>query len=334
METNIKIFDGHNDTLTTASLAGKDGPDIFVAGCPDIHIDLPKSVAGSLVGGCFAVFVDAPEGIDRLSHAYSAEMADKYIDLFSAIEARSNGKLKFCRSYSDIDQAFSDSTLAALLHFEGAEPIAEDLSDLQYWYDRGLRSLGICWSRQNVFGRGVGFGFGNSSDNGPGLSAAGKELVRQCNHLGIMLDVSHLNAKGLADTLNISTDPVVISHGCCWELCSSPRNYTDDQIKAVADSGGLIGVNFYVGFLRSDGKDDPNTSLSEIVRHIDRIVNLVGIDHVALGSDFDGARIPVELQNAAGLQKIIKLLSQSGYSQSEIKKIASKNWLKVIQNII
>ncbi len=330
---NIKIFDGHNDTLTADALAGSGGAERFVNGCEGVHIDLPRSRQGGLAAGCFAIFIDTPEGQEVLGHYQAVDSVGRYVDFLTDIQAFSHGQVQLCRNISEIRSAMDSDKLAVLLHFEGAEPIAEDLANLEYWYGRGLRSLGICWSRQNCFGKGVCFGFGNSSDNGPGLTAAGKELIRQCNRLGIIVDGSHLNARGLADMLNISNSPVVISHGCCWELCHSPRNYTDDQIRAVADSGGLIGVNFYVGFLRSDGKKDTDTPISVILRHIEHIANLVGIDHVAFGSDFDGAQVPDTLADVAGLPKIIDLLVQAGYSESEIKKIASENWLRVVGDI-
>lgn len=328
----LRIFDGHNDTLT--AIKGQEGITGFLQGGSRLHIDLAKARSGNMAGGCFAVFIDAPDKGRPLSHGYASIEAEKCIDLLEELQKRSEGEFCLCRNSADIANVISRDSVAAILHFEGAEPISADLSDLECWYGKGLRSVGLTWSRANAFGLGVGFGFGQSSDNGPGLTYAGFELVRQCQEMGIMVDLAHLNAAGISDVLRISQKPVVISHGCVWNLSHSPRNYTDDQIRAVADTGGLIGVNFHVGFLRVDGKDESDTPLELISRHIEYIADLAGIEHVALGSDFDGATMPDDLKDAAGFPRIIRELQQSCFTTSEIEKIALGNWQRVIRDNI
>ena len=334
MEKSLKIFDGHNDTITSEFFNSSNSVGEFINGTTDLHIDLGKAKAGGLAGGFFAVFIEAEEGKKTVSYELAQEKASRYIDLFVNIESVSSGKLTFCKSYSQLLTAMENDSLAAFLHFEGAEPVSPDLSDIEQWYSKGLRSIGITWSRENAFGSGVGFEFGTSNDSGPGLTQAGGDLVAKCNELGIVVDVSHLNAKGIVDVLDISSKPVVISHGCAWELAHSPRNYTNEQLKRIADTGGLIGVNFYVGFLRSDGKSQTDTPIELIIHHIDQMVNTVGIDHVALGSDFDGAQVPDELKDASGLPMVILALEKAGYNSEQIEKIANKNWLRVVKEII
>lgn len=331
MEIITKIFDGHNDTLTSGLDSSSELLHEFINGTTDKHIDLGKAQAGGLAGGFFAVFVRALEGEKQVGYERAGVQAEKYIELLEKIESLSQGKLQFCRSHADLQLAMEKDSLAAFLHFEGAEPVKPDMSDIKHWYDRGLRSIGITWSRENAFGCGVGFEFGTSNDSGPGLTVAGKTLVENCNDLGIIVDVSHLNARGIDDVIAVSNKPVVISHGCAWQLSNSPRNYTDSQLKMIADSGGLIGVNFYVGFLRADGQEQTDTPLELIIRHMDYMVNLVGIDHVALGSDFDGATVAAELKDASGLPKIITALQKAGYSNGQIEKIAYRNWRRVIK---
>jgi membrane dipeptidase len=220
--------------------------------------------------------------------------------------------------------------LAIIFHIEGAEAIDPNLDTLYVLREAGLRSLGIVWSRANVFASGVPFHFPLSPDVGPGLSDAGRALVQTCNELGIMLDLSHLNEKGFWDVAHLSQAPLVATHSCAHALCPSARNLTDKQLDAVAESGGIVGINYHVGFLRTDGDSKAETSLSEIVRHLTYIADRIGIDHVALGSDFDGATMPGDLKDVAGLPKLIAALQTHGYDEAALRKIAYQNWLRVL----
>jgi membrane dipeptidase len=222
--------------------------------------------------------------------------------------------------------------ITAIVHMEGAEPIASDLSNLESWYDRGLRSIGIVWSRANAFAEGVPFRFPSSPDTGAGLTAAGRELVRACNRLGILVDLSHLNERGFRDVAALSDAPLVATHSNAHALCASSRNLTDGQLGAVRDSGGIVGVNFAVSFLRADGRLQPaETGLEEIVRHVDYLVESIGIDHVGFGSDFDGAVVPAALGGVAGLPALLEALGAAGYDESALEKITHENWLRVLQ---
>jgi membrane dipeptidase len=204
------------------------------------------------------------------------------------------------------------------------------MENLKGYYDQGLRSLGITWSRSNGFGHGVPFEFDTSPDTGPGLTTAGKHLVRECNRLGIMIDLSHLNEKGFWDVASITDSPLVATHSAAHRICPSTRNLTDKQIDAVGETDGIIGINFHVGFIRSDGKGDSDTPIDDIIKHADYVANRIGVDHVALGSDFDGATMPDELGDVSGLPKLIAALSRGGFSDHEIRKIAHENWLRVL----
>jgi membrane dipeptidase len=218
-----------------------------------------------------------------------------------------------------------------LFHIEGAEAIDPELEALEVLYQAGLRSLGIVWSRPNLFATGVPFAFPQSPDVGPGLTAAGKALVRACNELGVLLDLSHLNEKGFWDVAKLSAAPLVATHSGAHALCASARNLTDSQLDAVRDTGGVVGVNFHVGFLRADGRTDPTTSLAEIVRHVDYMVEHMGIAHVALGSDFDGATMPGDLRDVAGLPNLVAALRAAGYDDAALRRIAYENWLRVLR---
>jgi membrane dipeptidase len=214
---------------------------------------------------------------------------------------------------------------------EGAEAIAPDLSNLEHWYARGLRSIGPVWSRANAFASGVPFRFPSTPDIGPGLTDAGRALVSACNRLGILVDLSHLNEAGFWDVAALSSAPLVATHSNAHALCPASRNLTDAQLDAIRDSGGLVGVNFAVTFLREDGIQVPDTPLSEIVRHVLYLAERMGIDHVALGSDFDGAVVPLELGGAAGLPKLVDALRAAGFDDAAVAKITHENWLRILR---
>ena len=144
------------------------------------------------------------------------------------------------------------------------------------------------------------FAFPHSPDTGPGLTDAGKQLVRACNRLGIMIDLSHLNEQGFWDVAKLSDAPLVATHSNAHALCASSRNLTDKQLDAIKESDGMVGLNFAVGFLREDGANDADTPIDVMVRQIDYLAERVGIDRVGFGSDFDGAKMPRELGDVAG----------------------------------
>ena len=230
-----------------------------------------------------------------------------------------------------MDQAaLNDGLPVAVLHLEGAEPIDTDLEALETWYAAGLRSLGPVWSRANVFGHGVPFRCPSSPDTGPGLTDLGKALIGDCNRLKILIDLSHLNERGFWDTAAISDAPLVATHSNAHAISPHSRNLTDRQLAAIGETGGVAGVNFAVSFLRPDGRHDKNTPIGLIVRHIEHMIKHAGEDSVGFGSDFDGAMIPAELGNAAGLQILVQALRQRGFGEPLIEKLCFRNWLRVL----
>ena len=217
-----------------------------------------------------------------------------------------------------------------MLHLEGAEAIDPRLEALELWYEAGLRSLGPVWSRANAFGHGVPFIYPSSPDTGPGLTAAGRRLARRCAELGVLVDVSHLNAAGFWDIAGMDLAPIVASHSAAHALCPCSRNLTDEQLDAIAGSDGLVGVVFATDFLRSDFADDPDTPIEAIADHARYMADRIGARHVGLGSDFDGATIPSALGDAAGLPRLIDALSMVGFTHAEVAAIAWGNWRRVL----
>ena len=332
------VFDGHNDALLRADAA------TLAAGYDEGHVDVPRAKAGGLAGGIFAVFVESAADvfadIELSAGGYSVPLPPPvpHEDALAAATTsaarlftlEAQGSVRVVRSTADLDRSLADGRLAAVLHLEGAEAIDRDLANLEDWYAAGLRSLGPVWSRPNDFGHGVPFRFPASPDTGPGLTPAGERLVRRCNELGIAVDCSHLNEQGFYDVARISQAPLIASHSGAHALCPSTRNLTDEQLRAVATTGGLVGVVFAVPFLRADGADDTDTPLSVLVEHVRHVAEVAGIDHVALGSDFDGAPVPDALGDVAGLPRLLDALRADGFSEAEVEAIAWGNWRRVL----
>lgn len=333
------IFDGHNDVLTREDHA------LFVAGRPDGHLDLPRMRAAGMRGGIFALFTSsegvADEPLSRddgiIEFAYAPPVPHERAAAHAAAAAgrllalERHGNLRVARSVADLDAAASDDgPPAAVMHLEGAEAIAPDLEALELWYAAGLRSLGPVWSRANAFAEGVPFISPSLPDTGSGITEAGSALVRRCAELGILVDVSHLNAAGFWDLARLELAPLVASHSAAHAICPTSRNLTDDQLDAIGASGGLVGIVFAVPFLRPDFAEDPDTPLQLIARHVRYVADRIGADHVALGSDFDGATIPAALGGAAGLPALLDALGTAGFSDPELDAIAWANWRRVL----
>jgi membrane dipeptidase len=346
----LSIFDGHNDTLLSLYTGERGEGATFFERSEKGHIDLPRARAGGFGGGFFAVYVPPevkPDHIDRsqfatpdgfevplpapLERSYAQRVAIAVSASLFRIEAASDGQLKVVRTADELAACLREGVIAAILHFEGAEAIDPELNALEVFYQAGLRSIGPVWSRPTAFGHGVPFAFPRSPDTGPGLTEAGRELVRACNRLGIMLDLSHLNERGFWDIAELSDAPLVATHSNAHALCRSTRNLTDKQLDAIKESDGMVGLNFHVGFLREDGGDQADTPLDVMVRQIDYLVERLGIDRVGLGSDFDGATMPLEIGDVSGLPKLVAALRAGGYDDAALRKLAHENWVRVLR---
>jgi membrane dipeptidase len=345
----IPIFDGHNDVLLRLMRKSESdgGTASFLEGDGAGHLDLPRIRAGGFVGGLFAVFVPSADFSERddlmqkpeydvplpqkteLTQAQSA--AFQMVSLLFRIVRLSDGAVRLCRDVGEIRASIDAGALATVLHLEGAEPIDGDFRMLEILHEAGLRSLGLVWSRPNIFGHGVPFRFPSSPDTGPGLTDAGRALVEACNDLGILIDLSHLNEKGFWDVASLSTAPLIATHSNVHAICLNSRNLTDKQLAAIRESGGLVGLNFASGFLRSDGRMMADTPLEDMVRHTDHLIEHLGVDGVGFGSDFDGAVVPTGLGSVEGLPRLVDAYRAAGYDDATLKKLCSENWLGVLE---
>lgn len=349
----IPVIDGHNDTLTAIRAAPPDEARSFLRRSPFGHIDLPRAREGGLAGGFFAVFTETPgyvrvrepllgpdgEAIPggwsvplppRLRRDVALRHAVSVISDLYRIERDSGGQVEVVRATAALRRCMHEGRLGAVLHIEGAECIDTRLEALDVLVAAGLRSLGLVWSRANAFATGVPFDFPRSPDTGPGLTAAGRRLVASCNRLGVLVDLSHLNEAGFWDVARITKAPLVCTHSGVHALCPSPRNLTDEQLDMIRDTGGVVGINFHVGFLRADGNPDAGASLVQIVEHARYAADRMGVAHVALGSDFDGAVMPGDLGDVTGLPRLLTALEDGGFTRDEVEAIAHGNWLRVL----
>ena len=342
----IASFDGHNDAVQQIAEYREGGRD-FLARSEDGHLDLPRAREGGMVGGLFALFAKAQHSrqndLTRTADGYEVRLADPLdppyaratiaaqLGALKRMVARADGKIRWATTPDGIEAGRRDDAFVIVLHLEGAEAIDADLDGLEQLYASGLRSLGPVWSRPNLFAHGVPFAFPRSPDTGPGLTDAGKALVRACNRLGIMLDVSHLNERGFWDLASISTAPIVATHCCAHAICRSTRNLTDRQLDAIAESRGVVGFNFSVSDVRPDAHRDPDIPVETMVRHLGYLVERMGDDHVALGSDFDGAMMPRPVGDASRLPNLIQALRTHGFDDATLRKIAFDNWMRVFR---
>jgi membrane dipeptidase len=343
----VPIFDGHNDVLLRLyKRGGADSPKAFLDGEAKGQLDLPMAQQGGFAGGMFAMFVPSPaappateaprpaEGEIRMPATVELAPAQRAVfamlSLLLRIERESQGRVRVCRSVDDIEQALKDGVLAPVIHIEGAEAIDADFALLDVLYAAGLRSLGPVWSRPNAFGHGVPFLCPSSPDTGPGLTDLGKELIRVCNQRRILIDLSHLNERGFWDVAAISDAPLVATHSNAHALSPHSRNLTDKQLAAIRETGGMVGVNFAVSFLRPDGRHDGDTPVDLVVDHIAHLIAHAGEDCVGIGSDFDGAKIPTGIANAAGLPNLVAAMRERQFGDALIEKVCFKNWLRVL----
>ncbi|WP_367110134.1 dipeptidase [uncultured Psychrobacter sp.] len=355
MNTQPIIFDGHNDLLTRLWLSAAGDPvHDFIHGTLPGHLDLQRCRQAGWMGGLFSIFLppyayvknNHPEKLSSPSNLNSDSDSDSdftpqqvidicctQLKLAQQLQDRSEGLIQICTTLAQIKACQHNQQLAIVLHLEGAEALAIKPELLDTFYDAGLRSIGPLWNRKTIFGDGLNASFPHSPDTGSGLTKQGKDLILACSKKRMIIDVSHMNERAFWDTAEIINQPLVATHSNAHALCPQARNLTDRQLAAIKDSGGLVGVNFDVAFLRSDGQRDTQTSLDVIVDHLAYLVDHLGEDQVGFGSDFDGCLLPDELADVSDMDKLIARMQQRHFSDTLIEKITSKNWFEFLDKI-
>lgn len=327
------------------------------------HVDFPKLKRGGVDGAFFALYVPG-----NLETEEAFEYSQRLLEgVERAVEANSSS-VAFA---TDSAQAFSnkqEGRFSVFLGLENGSPIGNSFDRLKWFYDRGVRYVTLCHSSDNQ----ICDSCASKVKRWRGLSPFGKELVAEMNRLGILIDVSHISDASFYDVLKYSDRPVVATHSCCRALCPHPRNMTDDMIRSLASAGGVIQINFYPLFLDSgfaevlsgsgleekggyvekefinDPSDPlkraawnriqdeiqalPRPSFKLIADHIDHVVALAGIDHVGIGSDFDGIEVtPEGMEDISMMPKLFEELRRRGYSEADLEKIASGNFFRILE---
>lgn len=349
IKSPFPVFDGHNDTLLKLEIEAIRGTErSFFDRSDNGHLDFVRAQEAGFAGGLFAMFVPSNPQQDfsrpfnpkdavnfqAVPQKLAFDFTMRLLERAERIAADSNGTVVICRTPEENLSVIENGQLAISLHIEGAEAIDPQFYALEDLHKRGLRSLGLVWSRENAFGYGVPMAHPSSPDIGPGLTGAGRDLVRACNRLGIMLDLSHLNEKGFWDVARITERPIVASHSNAHSICASSRNLTDKQLDAIKESGGLVGINFHVAFLRPDGGFSRDTSLEVLADHAAYLLDRMGEDCVALGSDFDGCMLPGDLGDVTGLARLMEVLDARGFSSQVLEKIAFRNWMAALEKAV
>lgn len=306
------VLDAHADTV----LALEAGRALDVWGDAG-HADLPRLLAGGVRYQVFALFIE-PD--------YKPERAlARVLHLWDTLRRALDGRVQLCTGPQDLAaEAIPPGRLGAILSIEGGEVVGTDLAILRVLHHLGVRAMGLTWNERNAIADGAG-----ESDAGGGLTRFGRSLVAEMNRLGMIVDVSHLCRRAFWDVLAVSRRPVVASHSNARALCDHVRNLDDEQIRALASGGGVLGMNFFADFLDADpGRAD----IARVCDHIDHICGLVGPEHVGLGSDFDGiSRAPVGLEDVSRLPALTEALLRRGYSEQDLGGILGGNFLRVFR---
>ena len=293
------------------------------------HVDFPKLRAGGVDGAFFAIYIPADlEGEEALNHAES---------LLSYVEVTLAAHPDKAALATTAEQAYTNrdnGLFSVFLGLENGSPIGSSLELLDKFYYRGVRYMTLCHSRDNL----ICDSCASRVKRWHGLSPFGREVVAEMNRLGMLVDVSHVSDETFYDVLKYSSKPVVATHSCCRALADHPRNMTDDMIRALAEKGGVIQINFYPVFLdgsfhEEDMHTAPRPSYKRIVDHIDHVVSLVGIEHGGIGADFDGIDVaPEGLENISMMPKVFEEMRRRGYSENDIAKVASENFLNALSS--
>ncbi len=281
-------------------------------------------------GGINAVWIAAWVNPERHYGKAAVQRTMALIDYFNTIVASSNHKLVFCETASDVRKAVNDNKIALLLAVEGGVSLNNDLDMIREYRKLGVRRINLCWNGDlDWVGSAYAKKGGKLHITGKGLNEFGIKVVKEMNNNGIVIDCSHASDQTIRDVLRVTSKPIICSHSNCRALSAVPRNLPDDLIINIAKNGGVIGINFYPPHLQSKG-GRPN--VDTVVAHINHVVKLAGIDHVGIGSDFDGIEETMpQLSNASKFPGLVKSLKQHGYSDTDLKKILGENFLRVLE---
>ena len=359
------VADTHNDVL----LRAMEGQNILEYH-PESHSDLEKFKLGGVDLQVFSIWVSPDEKEKKYF-----ENANNMINKLNFLISRVPKDWGLAKSYQDITYNSRKNKMSCVIGVEGGHIIGRDISKLEALHNRGMRYLGLTWNNSNhIASSAKDETFNRNSLSNIGLSDFGSEVIQKCNDLGVIIDVSHAGEQAFWDVVDQSQEPIIASHSSVYELCPHYRNLKDDQIKAIAKTGGAVFINFYPGYIDSTfqqkaeiinmkyeveldilaEKYDPFSnqywfeemkllkhekariapSINDVIKHISYIVNLVGVDYVGIGSDYDGVEImPTGLENVSKLPFLTKKLIEHGYTIREVRKILGGNFKRIFKEV-
>ena len=358
------VADTHNDIL----LRAMQGDDIL-SNHPDTQSDLAKLEMGGVDLQVFSVWVSPVEFIE----SEYFQVADNMINKLEFLCTRVPDKWRIINTYQDINYNQKRNIMSCMIGIEGGHVIGNDITKVQYFYDRGMKYLGLTWNNSNSIASSAKDEFEiKSSLRHIGLTEFGRKVIRECNRLGVMIDISHAGEKTFWDVIDLTSEPIIASHSSVYTLCPHYQNLKDDQLVAIGKNGGVVFVNFYPGYIDSTylekadmikmkyelerqilaEKYDTNStsywyaeskilkheksrivpSINDVIKHIKYISDLIGVDHVGLGSDYDGVDImPAGLEDVTKLPFLTKKLLENGFTIREVRKILGGNFKRVFK---
>ena len=305
------IVDSHNDTIMAHKRLGIS----LNERTSKTQVDIPRLREAKVDVAFFAV------DVTRAVKNYLTYALDAF-GFFDRNLEHTSTEVSIVATKRDLFEAIRSGNLAIIMAIENSDATEGSLDVLRMLFKLGVRSIGLTHNTRSLAADGVG-----ESRTGGGLTNFGVQLVEEMNRLGIVVDLAHISEKGFWDALEVSKKPLIVSHGNCKALCNHRRNLTDDQIRGLASKGGVIGVTFVPAFV-----DEKKPSLSRLIDHVDHIVDVAGIDHVGIGSDFDGGG--TLLKDVMELPKITERLLERGYGEGEVKKILGENFLRVLSEVL
>jgi len=310
---NFIVFDAHCDVILKLTDENKE---LYANTC---HFDLQRAIEYGGFVQFFAAFISPDD-----TNAYLRCM--NMIEKFNTEAAKNAEHITIIRKYSDIADALAQNKVAAILTIENGAALQGDMNKLEEFYKLGVRSIGLTWNGSNEIACGVG---GDSLPHG--LTPFGFDVVRRMNELGILVDVSHINEASFWDVVDTSIAPIIASHSNAKKMCHHQRNLTDCQFAALIKNGGVAGINLCPPFLNESGIAD----MDDILRHIEHFMSLGGENNIGIGADFDGiSATPKGVGGVEDLGKIFEALLSKNYSETQVKKIAGLNFLRVLENIM
>lgn len=308
-----RIIDGHCDTVRLFELK-KSNYD-FKRRNATGHLDLPRLQEADVLLQVFALYIE-----EEYKPVGSLKRALKLLDLLNRNLDRCRKDIKIIYRRSDLETLEAGKKTGALISIEGGEALEGEPAVLRMLFELGVRGLGLTWNQENQLATGVGNGVG-----GRGLTALGRRVIREMNRLGMIVDLAHINEQGFYDALAVSSKPVVVSHANARSLCNHPRNLSDEQLKSLAAAGGMIGLSYCPDFV-----DETDATVERLLDHFVHVAEVVGVDHLGLGSDFDGIeKVIPGLEEVTAVPALVDRLRLRGFNKEEIEKITAKNFLRV-----